>query len=593
VTVYLNSFQGQILFDDIGFLVENPAVHRLWPIWGGGDGPRPLTALTFALNFVIGGSSPWGFHLINLTIHVGAALCLYGIIRRTLMRPPLGERYGRAAPLLTLAAALLWAVHPLQTQAVTYIWQRSESLMGLLYLFTLYAAIRGIGGPPGWRVAAVMACAAAMCAKSVAVTAPLLVFLYDRAFLSGSFREAWRRSRWMYAGLAATWGVMAALLIAYPPVHKSAGFGVESVTPWQYALAQPNVILHYLRLAFWPDALCLDYDWPAARGLRDALPGGIVIGALAAATLWASWRAPRAGFLGLWFFGVLGPTSSFMPILDVCFEHRMYLPLAAVTAGAAIGAWELARRPAGGAFLARHGRPVGMAALVLAAVALGWRTRARNADYADPVRMWNDVLRQRPANSRAWDHRGLALDDLGREKEAISSFRRAIEIDPSSAPALSNLARVLSRRGEHEAAIACYRRAVEIAPRSVPIRHNLSIVLQKAGRDAEAERELRETLRLDPRHGKACASLGRLLARQGRRDEALRFFERAAEIHPNSPTAWSDLGSALAALGRNAEAERCFREVLRLKPGDAEAMRRLDFIRAELERTREKNPAER
>ena len=184
--------------------------------------------------------------------------------------------------------------------------------------------------------AAVVACALGMGTKEVMATAPIVVLLYDRCFLAGSFREAFRR-RWpMYVGLAATWAILGALVIAYPwGAATGAGFGLAEAGPWEYARTQPGVILNYLRLSFWPSSLCFDYSWPIATSAGQIIPAAAVIAALLAATLWALRRAPALGFLGAWFFLILAPTSSFVPIItEVAAERRMYLPLAAVVSGA-------------------------------------------------------------------------------------------------------------------------------------------------------------------------------------------------------------------------------------------------------------------
>jgi hypothetical protein len=249
-----------------------------------------------------------------------------------LRQPRLSGRFAQAATGIALAAALIWTIHPLQTESVTYIVQRAESIMGLFYLLTLYCVIRGAGSarPMAWYVLAVLACLLGMASKEVMATAPLVVLLYDRTFLSGTFQGALRR-RWpLYVALTCTWGLLAYLVAGSTDRGGSAGFGL-SVTVWQYALTQLGVITHYLGLAFWPAGLVFDYGWPIASSVGQILPGAIVISLLLAGTIWALIRYPAAGFLGACFFLILAPTSSFVPVTDAAFEHRMYLPLAAVT----------------------------------------------------------------------------------------------------------------------------------------------------------------------------------------------------------------------------------------------------------------------
>ncbi len=196
LAVYANSFRGPFIFDDEQSILQNPSIRRLWPIWGPLNPPkggwpvqsRPIMNLSLALNYALFGLDVRGYHGFNLTIHVLGALLLYGIVRRTLSLPALRDRFGKVAAQLALAAALIWTVHPLQTESVTYVIQRTESIMGLFYLLTLYCVIRGAcsARPVGWCLSAVVACALGMASKEVMVTAPVIVLLYDRSFLARS-----------------------------------------------------------------------------------------------------------------------------------------------------------------------------------------------------------------------------------------------------------------------------------------------------------------------------------------------------------------------------------------------------------------------
>ena len=308
---------------------------------------RPVLNLSFALNYAVSGCDVGGYHVTNLAIHLVAALLLFGIVRRTAtkfsgLRPELTT--AQAATSIALAVALLWAVHPLQTESVTYIVQRAESLMGLFYLLTLYCFLRGVGSGRAilWYAGSVLACLLGMATKEVMVSAPLVVILYDRTFLAGSFREAWRRRWGYYLALAATWLLLAWLVVGTGLLLQSYGVRTErmqSFTWWTYLATQPGVIVHYLRQVVWPSGLCLDYGWPPAATVGEVLFPAIPVVCLLGLTAWAVVKRPAWGFLGAWFFLILAPTSSFMPVQHAAaFEHRMYLPLAAVVSGVIVGA---------------------------------------------------------------------------------------------------------------------------------------------------------------------------------------------------------------------------------------------------------------
>ena len=535
VAVYANSFSGVFALDDEMWIIQNPTIKTLSgiltvldsscdPAYGG----RPMLtislALSYALNGMFGlrGTDVWGFHLVNLTIHILAAWTLFGIVRRTLLLPsprgfaPLssagegpgatGSQFAAAATPLALAIALLWTVHPLQTAAVTYIVQRNEALLGLFYLLTLYCVIRGATSPQAaraWYVGAVLSCLLGMGTKEVMVAAPLVVLLYDRTFLSGSFRAALARRRGLYAGLAATWGVVIWLLEATHFRGNTAGFGTEGFTALTYLQTQAGVLVHYLRLAIWPAGQCLDYGWRPAHGLTQVVLPGLLILTLLGLTVWALVKRPALGFLGATFFLILAPTSSFVPIRDAAFEHRMYLPLAALVTLAVLGVfWICGRlfstigeeeRP-NSADVAGPRVAVPFALGAIALVALGWVTVLRNKAYQSETAIWQDTVDKAPNNSRAQSNLGNAIRKESKEprtiERALVHLQKAVDLDPNSSDAHGNLAAALYEQGKTEQAIAEYQRDLEIFPQDAIARSHLATIYEKLNRSDEALRNI-------------------------------------------------------------------------------------------------------
>ena len=333
--VYWHGLSAPFVFDDRGTIVDNRTIENLWshdvfsaphetPVAG-----RPVVNVSFALNYAIDGRHVEGYRLTNIGIHVLCALALFGLAWRTSL--PVN---------VALAVALLWALHPLNSEAVNYVTQRTESLMALFYLLTLYCARRAYddGARHGWwEAAAVLACTLGMASKESMVTAPLAVVLYDRVFLFDSLRAAFRSRARLYLGLAATWVLLAAL-VASAPRNLSAGFTAHDADPWTYLLNQAVMITRYLRLSVWPRDLVLYYGWPLPLTLTDVLPQALFVLGLLALTAVTLYRRPRVGILGLWFFLTLAPTSSILPIAtEVGAERRMYLPLMAIVALAVVG----------------------------------------------------------------------------------------------------------------------------------------------------------------------------------------------------------------------------------------------------------------
>jgi hypothetical protein len=240
---YATSLAGVFVYDDLVSILENGSLRRLaWEVWwppaGITTSGRPLANFTFALNYLWGGEDPTGYHVVNWAIHGAAGVALFGLVRRTLLLPVQQGRYQESATGLALSVALLWTVHPLQTEAVTYIVQRVESLMGCCYLVTLYCFLRAAEASSAWRwrVAAIVACVAGMATKEVMVSAPVIALLYDRIFLAGSWREVWRARRGLHAGLFSSWFLLLGLLASTGWNRSgSIGFGV-AVDAWQYWL---------------------------------------------------------------------------------------------------------------------------------------------------------------------------------------------------------------------------------------------------------------------------------------------------------------------------------------------------------------------
>jgi tetratricopeptide (TPR) repeat protein len=577
VAAYLGSFKGVFLFDDLRRIVENPSIRRFASVWSSLPGDeRPLVSLSLALNYAISGLNVWSYHLFNLAIHLLAALTLFGVVAGTLRTPRFNGTAQDAARGFAFVVALLWVLHPLQTASVTYVIQRAESMMGLFYLLTFYCVIRGAAAkrPGPWYLAAVIACALGMGSKAIMITAPVLVLLYDRVFLSASLAEVFRRRWALHAGLFATLAVLAATSVAGLIVNPDSaqrqdltvGLGYQGSTPLEYALTQPGVILHYLRLSLWPDALCLDYAWPLAKTAGAIVIPLLLVGALLAGTIALFWRWPQLGFAGVWFFVVLAPASSVVPVADVAFEHRMYLPLAAVIVFVVAAFQWFLRLAAESLHLPpATRRTVLVASVVLVAGACGAVTIRRQQDYLSSYTMWANVLKQRSANPRAYNEFGVELATQGRLDEAIAHYREAIRLKDDYSTPHNNLGIALAAQGKLEEAIAHYRVAIRLKHNYVEAHNNLGLALAAQGKLEEAIFQYREAIRLKDDYGETHNNLGLALAAQGKLEEAIAHYREAIRLKDDYVEAHNNLGLALAAQGKLEEAIAHYREAIRLK----------------------------
>jgi Flp pilus assembly protein TadD len=617
--VYWNAVNSPFFFDDFGEITENPSITKLWPLSvplsppanGSGVTGRPIVNLSLALNYAFGGLQVQGYHLFNFSIHALSGLLLFGIVRRTLTRPVFSEAYRRAAFPLALVVALIWTLHPLQTESVTCIAQRTESLMGLFYLLALYAFVRSVAAiegpgnlaaaPRNWRIVSVAACLIGMATKEVMVTAPLVIWLYDRTFVSGSFSAGWKARRGYYLALAGTW-LLLAWVVLYSGGERGGTVSMRGgVTPRQYLLRQCDAITLYLKLSFWPHPLIIDYGYAIRTSLSEVWLEGLGIVTLLAATVLALVRRPVVGFLGASFFLILAPSSSVLPLItQTIAEHRMYLPLAAVMCALVCGLFRW------------WGRGVFLFAVVAILVCAGLTVR-RNHDYRSRVAIWSDTAAKLPDNPRAQYTTVKCLLEEGRVEEGLSFlreaqkrlppdalslsntasvlygmrklpealdlFEQAVRIDPNLPQPRANLCNLLTELGRLPEAVAQGRRATELKPNDASAHHNLGQALRASGQTIEAIAQFQEATRLNPElEQPRLAIAGLLLPTQP--VEALQHLAMAMKFHPDSPDVHYQLANALAWLGHPDKAISEYQQVLRLRPNDNAAQARLRALRA-------------
>ena len=630
VGIYANSLSHPFLLDDIDSVEHNAHIRQARTMFETEKGSaltgRPIVSMTFAANYALAGVDPAAWRAVNLAIHILCAFLIYGIVRRTIS----GLRDARPdwlpdADNAALAIALLWTVHPLGSEVINYVTQRTEALMTLFYLLTLYLFIRG-------RVwLAVAACAAGMLCKESMVTAPIVVMLYGHAYKKTSGSR----------GLFLTWIVLAGVLFTQSR-EFSGGYASAPVSAWTYLLNQAEVIPHYLRLAFWPDQLVVFYGWAVPRTLADVWPQMAALTALVVASFWWYFRQPRAGFLAVAFFLTLAPASSIIPIAaEVGADRRMYLPLVPLIALVVVA---LARVL--GSFSFRRTALAGAALMALLAVPLSARTIQRNTDYASELQISQTVLNNWGG---AIGHHmvGLSLLKLGRDDEAIVHLRQSADSYPNarydlgtalfrvgqldeavrqleqfvadepdlftSSAARVLIGRALVARGRPADAVAQFRQALsnpapdpsahgpladllldqrayadaathyraylDAYPSHAPAYTGLGIALASSGRTQEAITAFEGAVRLDPLNGGSRENLASVLIDAGRAADALPHAQRAAAANPPRAAAFDLLGQALAALGRTADARSAFERALAIDPAFAPARLHLSRLR--------------
>jgi Flp pilus assembly protein TadD len=596
LAAYSNSFAVPFFFDDLPAVLDNPTIRDLSTAFSppshGGTFGRPVANFSLGVNYAISGTAVWSYHVANLAIHVLAGLVLLGLVRRTLLLPRLRPRFGPAALPLAFLIAGIWVVHPLQTETVTCVVQRTESLASLFFLLSLYGFVRGADtgesrvksqesrgtSTPGsqlstlssrlWSAASILTCLLGMATKEIMAVAPVLIFLYDRTFIAGSFREAWRRHKQMHLSLAATWLLLGYLVLnAAGARGKAAGFGL-GVTPWDYGLTQCQAIVHYLFLSFWPHPLVVDYGTGVIRNFSDVTWQAGFLALLLAGVAVAVVRWPTIGFLGAWFFAILAPSSSVIPLVSQTMaEHRMYRPLAAIIAGTVLGIYALARQR-------------GLWALGLLLPALALPTWLRNQDYRSELNIWSDTLQKCPGNLRARNEVANSLESLGRHDEAIAQYKISLQLDPGDPAAHYNLALILMKVNRSADAIAEFQEAVRLKPEFTEAQSELGNALIQAGKFEEGIHHCQEALRLRPDFAQAQFYLGIAFFHLRQFEKARERFTESIRLNPGFAEAYNNLGSTLYLMGNRAGAIEQYEEALSLNPNYAEARTNLANVRA-------------
>ena len=624
LAVFSNGADGVFVFDDHTDITDNVAIREPWPPWRvildqgqSGVSGRPLVALSYALNHEAFGYETAGWHWTNVVVHLLVALTVLGCVRRALELPRFAARWGSRARWIALVVAGTFAAHPFATSVVMYRGQRVESMMALFFALTLYAAFRAFAAPEsrGWRWLAVGACWLGTGCKEVIVGAPLLVLLFDALYVSGSWKGALAARRGMYAGLFASWLALAALVVLAEGRSESVGFGYGNVSLWSYLTTQAWAVAHYLRLCLWPHPLIFDYGTQPVVDVARWLPGGLFVLTLLGLTAFGLAKRNGLAFLGAVWFVILGPTSSFLPIVtELVVKHRAYLPNAAVQLALVLALATLLERLPSAARVAAAG-------LALAVVGtFATLTHSRNEVYKSELGLWADTVAKVPGNARAqacygndlrvagrideagsryeeatrlepdnpyWAANfGTWLLDRGRYGEAIGELERSERLLPTYGMTLQNLGAAYLASGRQEQAISAWQRALEQrAPSAAMVARQVHMLLRTKQRDAEALDALRLGCMLSPNDRELHLQLAResLRPREAAlKDATLAFWaaERANALASNLDVDALELaGSACEALGRLSEASSRFQRAAGVLKAQGDTVRAAEFER--------------
>lgn len=602
IIVYGPALNSPFIFDDYGSVTSNESIVSMWPLVGSGKpGPlnpppliptsgRPLVNLSFAINYAFGGLNPWGYHFANLILHWCAAVLAWAILRHTLRLPFFHERYVQAANWLALAAASLWAIHPLGTEAVNYVTQRTELMMALFFLATLYCSLRYWAATAAtsnstkddqhevvratryrtlWLTLATAACLCGMASKEVMIVAPLMVFLFDRTFVAGTLKKALRGSWPLYLSLTATSVLLIALML-HSPHSDSAGFGL-GVPAYEWWLTQTKVFFMYMKLMVWPWPLLIHYEFPYLTSISTAWPYVAALIGVGVTTLVLLVRNRPLGYLGTWVFAILSPTFVVPVVTEMAAERRMYLALLAFCVLFVVGGYELVlkmlrrQQPARVDLDSRQSSLLFGLPMVALVCMLCLVSSSRLAAYDNELNLWLEVLKRQPNNAIAHHNIAAFMERRGDDDAALNEYREAVRLAPTSPHSHYQLAVLLNKKGEYKEAAIHFADAIHNLPKpNATMQNNLAVALYMAGQNDAAIDAYHAALEIDPNYWLAYRNLGTALAKAGKFQDAIAAFEAAIRLNPQAIEMYNDLARAHLRLQQKQLAVEALRQGLSL-----------------------------
>ncbi len=583
-SVYANSLDVPFYLDDFRNITENLHVRINSVSFGtlydaAFKSPlvtRPVANISFALNYFFHQQEVFGYHLVNIAIHVLTSFILYLLFSVTLSTPTLLARY-RNIHLLSFFASFLWLVHPLHTSSVTYIVQRMVILAVMFYVLALFCYAKGrMAGSWklqwGWMSCSLFSATLAMGSKEIAATLPVIIFLYEWYFFQDLDRKWLFRKLWLI-GLFLVFVVGSYILYAGNLDAFFASYENRPFTMLERIYTELRVVLYYINLLLYPNPNRLNLDQYVSvstsliHPITTVLSAVGIIIALVLSVIIAK-KQKLVSFAILWFLGNLVIESSFLG-LELIFEHRTYLPSIFVIFVLTALIYEYIRP-----------KQFAIVFLVSAIALCSYWTIQRNKLWRDPVLFWSDSAAKSPEKARPYMNLSVALRERGDIDEAIIASQKAISIDSRFVNGYVGLGAAYVEKGDFASAEAQYLQALEMMPSYAEVYNALGVLYIKQGRINEAVAAFDQNLRLDPADVNALVNRASIKAHQGDFVEAITDFHKALEVGGINPDILFNLGVTYTRNKNTAKAIQVFEEVLRLNPGDRQARTHLEQLRS-------------
>jgi tetratricopeptide (TPR) repeat protein len=609
IIIYGNTFNAPFQWDETDFIVKNPIIKDLHYFSSPSDAKgfelysaliiRYIGYLTFALNYKIHGFSVTGYHIVNISIHIANSILVYLLVSLTFRTPFMKGMEQRAegrGQKIAFFSSLLFAVHPLQTEAVTYVFQRFASLAAFFYLLSLTAYIKSrlaltteraeesfdIKQPKKvfwsaqssslcslcslWLVLSFFSAVLAMKTKENAFTLPFIIALYEFCFFSSPSprvpasphpRVFCSQRFLILATILFTLGIIPLTLMSIVGTHNldPGSYGATVFSRWDYFFTQFRVIVTYLRLLFFPANQNFDYDYPIFKSFFDApvvlsfvfLAALLGLGVYMAIDkgLKAKGSSPIAylpdlrlmGFGILWFFITISVESSIIPISMIINEYRTYLPSIGIIISVVAGVFMLKEK-----LLSREAGKIIPVVLFLAIGLLSVATHLRNEVWADSIRLWEDTVKKSPGKARSHFNLANHYEDLNMFDQAIEQHLIAISLKPDYAEAHNNLGSIYLARNMFDKAMDQYLIAVKLSPDSVAAHNNLGNIYQTRNMPDEAVKQYMIAIKLKPDFAEGYYNLGNIYQAHNMPEKAMEQFMIAVNLWPDYAEAHNNIG---------------------------------------------------
>jgi tetratricopeptide (TPR) repeat protein len=573
--IYGNTLGAFFQLDDHTSILKDYSIHSLrsiGKIWE----RRPATFisyLTFALNYQWSGLQPWSYHLVNLLIHVASAWLVFlfardlfdtGAVRIEVERNELPQS-PKDQNRLALFTALIFLAHPIQTEAVTYIVQRNTSLATFFYLGALvsYAKARLSGRIVYW-VLALLSTLLGFFTKQITYTIPISMAVYEIYFLSGENGNALKRIK-RALPFVCLLGIVYFAIYHHEVMRqgfRATAAETSEISRKTYLLTESRVLVTYLRLLFLPFGQNLDYDYPLSPSvsLPVAACFGLLLGVMGMG-VWLYRCGNRIAAFGIaWFFITLSIESSIIPIRDVIFEHRLYLPMTGFALIVSSSLWCVLRSRA----------TLRLTVFILLLAVLGILTYQRNRIWASETSLWTDVVGKSPQKSRAANNLGGAYQRLGDFVQASAWYEKALKLDPKNVEAYINLGMAAEHDDDYPEARRNYEKAIEVGPKDGAAFSNLGRLYIREGDYDEAIPYFEKALEKDSLDIKSMNNLAYIYDQKGDLDKEIALYEKAVRIDPQYTIALKNLGIAYGRKGNYPKSIETLLRARQLDPRDGE-----------------------